>query len=174
MTTRTPAAPVRLAKTQRQHVVAKLLSTHAVTSQEQLVALLAKEGVAATQATVSRDLDEIGAVKVRTGGGETLYAVPELPKDQRAPEDLLRRAFAEFVVEVAHSANLVVLRTPPGTANLVAAALDRASRRCRRHRGRRRHHHRGGLGGHHRPCARGRSREVGGLVVIRRKLCARA
>ena len=128
MTTRTPAAPVRLAKTQRQHVVAKLLSTHAVTSQEQLVALLAKEGVAATQATVSRDLDEIGAVKVRTGGGETLYAVPELPKDQRAPEDLLRRAFAEFVVEVAHSANLVVLRTPPGTANLVAAALDRASR----------------------------------------------
>jgi transcriptional regulator of arginine metabolism len=113
---------------QRQHLVAKLLGTHAVANQEQLVALLAEVGVAATQATVSRDLDEIGAVKVRVGGGETVYAVPELPKDQRAPDDLLRRAMADFVVEVAHSANLVVLRTPPGTANLVAAALDRSGR----------------------------------------------
>jgi transcriptional regulator of arginine metabolism len=122
------ATPTRLAKAQRQHLVAKLLASHAVASQEQLVALLSHEGVAATQATVSRDLDDLGAVKVRVGGGETVYAVPELPKDQRAPEDQVRRAVADYVVEVAWSKNLVVLRTPPGTANVVASALDRAGR----------------------------------------------
>jgi transcriptional regulator of arginine metabolism len=118
--------PVRLAKTQRQHLVAKLLAQHDVASQEQLVALLAAEGAAATQATVSRDLDDLGAIKVRAAGGETIYAIPELPKDQRAPEDHLRRVLAEWVVDVNHSANLVVLRTPPGTANVVGSALDRS------------------------------------------------
>lgn len=121
-----PVEPVRLAKARRQHVVAKLLARHDVASQEQLVALLAGEGVAATQATTSRDLDDLGAIKVRAAGGETVYAIPELPKDQRAPEDHLRRVLADWVVEVAHSGNLAVLRTPPGTANLVAAALDRS------------------------------------------------
>ncbi|MEZ5137955.1 MAG: arginine repressor [Acidimicrobiales bacterium] len=122
------AAPTRLAKAQRQHLVAKLLAGHAVHSQEQLVALLAEEGVAATQATVSRDLDDLGAVRVRIAGGEATYAVPELTKHPVLPEELVRRAFADHVVEVAHSANLVVLRTPPGTANVVAAALDRSGR----------------------------------------------
>lgn len=118
--------PVRLAKHQRQHLVAKLLATHAVTSQEQLVSLLGDEGVAATQATASRDLDDLGAIKVRGIGGDAIYAIPELPKDQRAPDDHLRRILGDWVVEVAHSANIVVLRTPPGTANVVGAALDRS------------------------------------------------
>lgn len=121
-------APTRLAKAQRQHLVSKLLAGHAVSSQEQLVALLADEGVAATQATVSRDLDDLGAVRVRVAGGDAVYAVPELTKHPVLPEELVRRAFADHVVEVAHSANLVVLRTPPGTANVVAAALDRSGR----------------------------------------------
>jgi transcriptional regulator of arginine metabolism len=120
-------APARtLAKPQRQHRVARLLSDHAVTSQSQLVELLAAEGVAATQATVSRDLEDLGAIKVRGPGGETVYAIPELPTEQRAPEDHVRRVFSEWVVEVAHSANLVVLRTPPGSAHVVASALDRS------------------------------------------------
>lgn len=119
--------PVRHTKAQRQHLVAKLLGSHAVTSQEQLVSLLADEGAAATQATVSRDLDELGAIKVRAGGGEPVYAIPDLPKDQRAPHDLLRRALTDWVVEIASSGNLVVLRTPPGTANVVGAALDRCA-----------------------------------------------
>jgi len=122
----TAADPVRLAKPQRQHLLSKLLAAHAVTSQEQLVALLAAEGCAATQATVSRDLDDLGAIKVRGVGGESVYAIPELPKDQRAPEDHLRRTLGDWVVEVNASANLVVLRTPPGTANVVGAALDRS------------------------------------------------
>jgi transcriptional regulator of arginine metabolism len=118
--------PRTLAKPQRQHRVARLLAEHGVTSQAQLVDLLAAEGVAATQATVSRDLDDLGAIKVRVGGGETVYAIPELPSDQRAPEDHLGRVFSEWVVEVAHSANLVVLRTPPGSAHVVGSALDRS------------------------------------------------
>ena len=122
----THASAAKLTKNQRQHLVGKLLAQHAVASQEQLVALLADEGVAATQATVSRDLDDLGAIKVRAGGGDTVYAIPELPKDQRAPEDHLRRALGDWVVEVASSGNLVVLRTPPGTANVVGSALDRS------------------------------------------------
>jgi transcriptional regulator of arginine metabolism len=115
-----------MAKTQRQHRIARLLEAHAVTSQGQLVDLLAGEGVVATQATVSRDLDELGAVKVRLPGGDTVYAIPELPKDRVAPEDHLRRVLGDWVVEVSHSGNLVVLRTPPGSAHVVASALDRA------------------------------------------------
>jgi transcriptional regulator of arginine metabolism len=115
-----------MAKTQRQHRIAQLLQQHAVTSQAQLVELLAADDVVATQATVSRDLEEMGAVKVRVPGGETVYAVPELPTQQVAPEDLLRRVMGDWVVEVAHSANLVVLRTPPGSAHVVASAIDRA------------------------------------------------
>lgn len=122
----TQASAAKLTKNQRQHLVGKLLAQHAVASQEQLVALLADEGVTATQATVSRDLDDLGAIKVRAGGGDTVYAIPELPKDQRAPEDHLRRALGDWVVEVASSGNLVVLRTPPGTANVVGSALDRS------------------------------------------------
>ena len=113
-------------KVQRQHLLVKLLEQHAVTSQSQLVELLAGEGIAATQATVSRDLEELGAVKVRVPGGDTVYAIPELPRDQRAPEDHLRRVMADWVVDVAPSANLVVLRTPPGSAHVVGSALDRA------------------------------------------------
>lgn len=119
-------APVRLSKHARQHRVATLLAEHPITNQGQLVELLAAEGVRATQATVSRDLDDLGAIKVRVPGGETVYAVPELPKDQLAPEDHLRRVLGDWVVEVAHSANLVVLRTPPGSAHVVGSALDRA------------------------------------------------
>ena len=80
----------------------------------------------ATQATVSRDLEELGAVKVRVTGGETVYAIPELPKDRMVPEEQLRRVLTDWVVEIAHSTNLVVVRTPPGSAHVVASALDRA------------------------------------------------
>jgi transcriptional regulator of arginine metabolism len=120
-------APARtLAKPQRQHRVARLLADNSVTSQSQLVELLAADGITATQATVSRDLEDLGAIKVRVPGGETVYAIPELPAEQRAPEDHLRRVFSEWVVEVGHSVNVVVVRTPPGSAHVVGSALDRS------------------------------------------------
>ncbi len=115
------------AKTQRQHKIAKYLETEDVSSQAQLVELLAADGINATQATVSRDLDDLGAIKVRARGGVTVYAVPELPKDQVPPADHLRRVLGDWVVDVAHSQNLVILRTPPGSAHVVASALDRSS-----------------------------------------------
>jgi len=117
----------RPTKQRRQHLLVRLLADKEVSSQEQLVELLASEGFPAAQATVSRDLEEIGAVKVRVPGAERLvYAVPELPRDQIAPLDHLRRVLGEWVVDVATSGNLVVLRTPPGSAHVVASALDRA------------------------------------------------
>ncbi len=113
-------------KTQRQHRIAKLLAEQAVASQAQLVDLLAETGVVSTQATVSRDLEELGAIKVRVPGGATVYAIPELPTAQLAPEDHLRRVLGEWLVEVARSGDLVLLRTPPGSAHVVASALDRS------------------------------------------------
>jgi transcriptional regulator of arginine metabolism len=115
-----------LGKPQRQHRIARLLEEQPVSSQVQLVELLAAEGVIATQATVSRDLEELGALKVRIPGGSMAYAIPEHSKDRPAPDDHLRRLMGEFVVEVAHSANLVVLRTPPGSAHVIGSAIDRA------------------------------------------------
>jgi transcriptional regulator of arginine metabolism len=118
--------PSMLGKTQRQHLVARLIESQAIANQQALVDQLAAEGVIATQATVSRDLEDLGAIKVRMPGGESAYAIPALPKEQRAPEDHLRRVFGDWVVEVATSDNLVVIRTPPGSAHVVASALDRS------------------------------------------------
>ncbi len=115
-----------ISKAQRQHRISRILADHGVGSQGQLVDLLAGEGIAATQATVSRDLEDMGAIKVRVPGGATVYAVPELPTAQIAPEDHLRRVLGEWLVEVARSGDLVVLRTPPGSAHVVASAIDRS------------------------------------------------
>ena len=115
-----------LGKPQRQHRIARLLEEQAVNSQAQLVELLAADGVVATQATVSRDLEELGALKVRIPGGTMAYAIPEHAKERSAPDDHLRRVMGEFVVEVAHSGNLVIMRAPPGSAHVIASAIDRA------------------------------------------------
>lgn len=117
---------MRLSRAARQHRIVQILEKSPVSSQQQLVELLAAAGVEATQATVSRDLEEIGAVKVRAAGGDSVYAVPELPKDRVVPEDHLRRVLGDWVVELGASANMVVMRTPPGSAHVVASALDRA------------------------------------------------
>ena len=114
-----------MSKAQRQHRITRLLEDVAVYSQVQLVDLLADEGISATQATVSRDLDDLGAVKVRLPGGESVYAIPEHPADRAVPEEHLRRVMGEWVVDVVPSGNIVVLRTPPGAAHVVASALDR-------------------------------------------------
>lgn len=118
----------RVPKNRRQHLIAGLLSEHAVASQPQLVELLAAAGIEATQATVSRDLEELGAVKVRLPGVDRqVYAIAELPKDQVAPVEHLRRVLGEWVVDLVVSANLVLIRTPPGSAHVVASALDRTN-----------------------------------------------
>lgn len=114
-------------KQQRQQLISRLISAHHVSSQPELQKLLEENKVSATQATISRDLEELGAVKVRVAGGETKYAIPEYEPARIAPGDQLRRVMSEWVAEVVWSGNLVVIRTPPGCAHVVASALDRSA-----------------------------------------------
>ncbi len=105
----------------RRRLIRALIGDEIVTSQSELVDLLASRGHAVTQATVSRDLQVIGAVKA----GDDRYVLGDRP-DPGEALDTLARAVAEFVEVIAPSGNLVVLRTPPGAAHIVAAALDRS------------------------------------------------
>ena len=116
----------RISKTARQHKISRLLEDHQVTNQTQLVELLAGDGIEVNQATVSRDLEELSAVKVRVPGGETAYAIPELPFDHVSTDDHLRRVLGDWVAGIDRSGDLVVLRTPPGCAHVVASAIDRS------------------------------------------------
>lgn len=111
------------AKQQRQRLIADWLRHDRIGSQEELVARLDLAGVPATQATVSRDLDELGAARVRRGGAMH-YRLPEQADSGDASR--LDRLLAEWVTGIVTAGNLVVLRTPPGSANLVANALDAA------------------------------------------------
>ncbi|MGB8651016.1 MAG: arginine repressor [Mycobacteriales bacterium] len=127
--TLTPVQQVPLTKAARQAKIVELLEAQPVASQTELGRLLAAQGVQVTQATVSRDLEELGAVKVRTHGG-TAYAVPpEGHPRSGTPEAVdarLGRLLEELCVSAEATGSLVVLRTPPGGAHLLGAALDRA------------------------------------------------
>ncbi len=114
--------------------IVSVLSECAVRSQAELAAALRSSGFQVTQATLSRDLDELGAVKLRTpDGGVSVYVVPEdgAPLAARTADDdpphRLARLLAELMVSAEASANIVVLRTPPGASNFLASALDRAA-----------------------------------------------
>lgn len=125
-------------KAARQSRIIELLRHHQVRSQGELVSLLARSDTEVTQATLSRDLDEIGAVKLRGADGGLVYAVPgeggdRIPRfHQVAPgvfessETRLARVAEELLVSAQPSANIVVLRTPPGGAHLLASAIDHA------------------------------------------------
>ena len=114
-------------KQQRQQMITRLIEQQKVTSQPGLQELLRKRSIEATQATISRDLEELGAVKVRTSAGESVYAIAEYAPDRVAPSDQLRRVMSEWVAEVISSGPIVVVRTPPGCAHVVASALDRSA-----------------------------------------------
>jgi transcriptional regulator of arginine metabolism len=111
------------AKQQRQRLIAEWLRRQRIGSQEELVARLELAGVPATQATVSRDLDELGAVRIRRDG-EMHYRLPEQLESGNG--NRLNRLLAEWVTDIVTSGNLLIIKTPPGSANLVANALDAA------------------------------------------------
>lgn len=113
-------------KQQRLQIISRLIDQESIANQPQLQELLKQQGIEATQATVSRDLEELGAIKIRVAGGETIYAIAEYAPARIAPSEQLRRVMAEWVGEVTSSGNLVVVRTPPGCAHVVASALDRS------------------------------------------------
>lgn len=118
-----------MTKAQRQHRIAQLLGARRVASQTELVALLREEGIRATQATVSRDLVELGAVKFRGADGARSLRLADGATPSGSAEHV-RRVLSEWVVEVAHTGSLVVVKTPPGCAHVVASALDRGSLRA--------------------------------------------
>jgi transcriptional regulator of arginine metabolism len=120
-------------KSSRHQLIVDLLGGHEVRSQPELLDLLAEQGMQVTQATLSRDLVELDAVRVRSSSGALVYAVPAEGGDRRpvAPGETaasghrLGRLLAELLVSADASANLVVLRTPPGAAQFLASALDK-------------------------------------------------
>ena len=114
------------AKSQRQRMIGDWLRGDKVGSQEELVARLGIEGVAATQATVSRDLDELGAVKVRRDGAIRYALSDQSGGGGGSDPAMLDRLLADWVIDIVEAAGLVVIRTPPGSANLVANAIDGA------------------------------------------------
>ena len=125
--------PVRTSRAARHARIAEALAQRSVRSQAELATLLHDAGVQVTQATLSRDLEELGAVKLRPpDGGLPVYVIPEdgSPLTARtaddAPPHRLARLFGEFLNSAEASGNLVVLRTPPGAAQFLASALDRA------------------------------------------------
>ena len=113
------------ARTRRLRLMAEWIRTETVGSQDQLVERLAAAGLPATQATVSRDLDELGAVKVRRGGAQA-YALPETVNGRDWSAERLKRVLQEWLVSAEAAGPLVVIRTPPGSAHLVGVALDAA------------------------------------------------
>jgi transcriptional regulator of arginine metabolism len=131
---RTRTAHIPLTKGARQQRIVELLESAEVRSQSELADLLVAHGVTVTQATLSRDLVELDAVKVRGASGALVYAVPAeggdrtpvVARETAASEARLARLCAELLVSAEASANLVVLRTPPGAANFLASALDKA------------------------------------------------
>lgn len=109
-------------KNQRQRMIADWLREFRVGSQEELVARLSMAGITATQATVSRDLLELGAVKQKREGS-IRYVMPDQVEPGHAAAKL-DRLLAEWVDAIVPAGNILVLKTPPGSANLVANALD--------------------------------------------------
>jgi transcriptional regulator of arginine metabolism len=123
-------------KAARHARVVELLTRHPVHSQGELAKLLSDEGLDVTQATLSRDLVEIGAVKLRAQDGSLIYAVPgeggERIRRTRTTDSAetfdgrLVRLAQELLVAAEASANLVIVRTPPGAAQYLASAIDHA------------------------------------------------
>ena len=120
------------AKAVRQEHIVRLLRQHAVHSQGELATLLSAEGVEATQATLSRDLEEIGAVRLRTEDSRLVYTVPGAGADRPPGAEAevldvrLVRIAQELLVSVFAATNLVIVRTPPGGAQYLASAIDHA------------------------------------------------
>ncbi|MCE3555873.1 arginine repressor [Pseudonocardia sp. RS11V-5] len=126
MTAARSGAATRVA---RQARIVEIIAQQAVRSQAELLTLLDAEGIGTTQATLSRDLDELGAVKVRGAyvipdDGSPVRGLAHIPEGGTAR---LARLLGEVLVSADASGNLAVLRTPPGAAHYLASALDRAA-----------------------------------------------
>ena len=126
-----PVSPGPITRTVRQALILELLEQNLVSSQMQLSELLKNKGVEITQGTLSRDLDELGAKKIRPDSGRAFYAVGNT-EETLAPttvgtREKLRKMLDDLLVSSDHSGNIAVLRTPPGAAAFLASFIDRVS-----------------------------------------------
>lgn len=114
-------------KSARQSRIAELIEREAIRSQTELAGRLVADGIAVSQGTLSKDLLELGAVRVRTAAGELAYALlaGEHPPGTSAALVRLTRLCGELLLSAEASANLTVLRTPPGAAQFFASAIDK-------------------------------------------------
>jgi transcriptional regulator of arginine metabolism len=112
-------------RARRQKAIADMIRSQPIASQEDVTEKLAELGFAVTQATVSRDLDQLGALKVKRGGVLS-YALPEQIGESDWSVERLERILRDWVISVEAAGNLLVLRTPPGSAHLVGSAIDNA------------------------------------------------
>ena len=110
-------------KQRRQRAIADLIRGGTLSSQEELADRLSQLGFAVTQATISRDLEQIGAVKVRRGG-QLSYTLQDQAHAGGGPR--LAAVLRDFVLSIDTAANLIVIKTPPGSAHLVGVALDQS------------------------------------------------
>jgi transcriptional regulator of arginine metabolism len=112
-------------RARRQKAIAEIIRSGPVANQEEVTSRLAGQGFAVTQATVSRDLDQLGAVKVKRGGVLS-YALPDQIGDSDWAGARLHRILSEWVISIEAAGNIVVMKTPPGSAHLVGLAIDQA------------------------------------------------
>lgn len=112
-------------RAQRQRAIIDILREDSPLSHEALSARLTAAGHQVSRATVSNDLEQIGAVKVKRGP-QFGYTLPDQMAERDRSGERLRRIFAEWVQSIETAGNLIVLRTPPGSAGLVCLALDQA------------------------------------------------
>ena len=113
-------------RARRLRTLADLLRSGSVASQEEATARLRTLGFSVTQATVSRDLDQLGAVKVKRGGMQT-YALPDQIADSDWTTGRHERILTECVHSIEAAGQMIVIKTPPGSAHLVASAIDHAA-----------------------------------------------
>ena len=111
-------------KDRRQRAIADLIRGQQLASQDELAERLSGLGFAVTQATISRDLEQLGAVKVRRDG-HLSYALPDQVRDTNGPR--LAAVFRDWVRSIDTAGNLVIMKTPPGSAHLIGVALDQST-----------------------------------------------
>lgn len=110
----------------RQRAIRDLVEQRPIRTQQELAVALRERGFRATQATISRDVAELGLAKGRRGSARAYVLPPRLVEAEEAGEDRLRRLFADLPIEIREAGLLLVIRTLPGSAHAIAAAIDRA------------------------------------------------
>jgi|TARA_B100001939_G_C16513174_1_gene434547 transcriptional regulator of arginine metabolism len=108
---------------QRQRLIAEFIDSQTISSQNQLKGLLKKNNVIITQATLSRDLNELGAVKKRLKNGRLVYLLPQ-NQDNNAQFKIAIKALNDFVIEVQPVSNQVVVKTTTAAAQVIAESID--------------------------------------------------